>query len=173
MNFDDAIMGAGQGSIRQQVEDLGGTGRGLGTRRLAEARARVTGNKVKSEMKAIQRALKTGREPVKQSPDTRAAAARLVGAAHMRTASAINVGTVEVQVSDETPSKRNLGLLTLDPADQRKLAEAAALYESGMIAEADQAMNEAIMDAYGKSVNDGRNPRGMTITNYRNGIDFV
>lgn len=139
--------------MTEQVAALGGPGRGGGTRRLAEARAAVSGKSVRTEMRAIQRALKSGRPPARQAPSVARAGAAKAAAAAMRAARRIDAGRVRVTYptrrGPRTEGTRNLGIfdVTGDLADA--LAEAADLLDAGDERGAMDALSAGLLDEYG------------------------
>jgi len=143
------------GNIADQVAALGGTGRGGGTRKLAEARARVSGKSVRTEQRAVQRALKTGKAPAKQKPEVAKAGADAARAAKVRKASRVSVpGRVPVYYRTtkkgggrEYQGMRNIG--TQSNITQRQFDAIAEAIEAGDEDLANDLINEAIFMSYG------------------------
>lgn len=179
MSFNDSMRNTGQMSVADQVNALGGTGRGLGTRRLAESWARVSGRPVRSEMRAVQRALKSGHAPVKQSEAARQAGAQRAAAARMRAARTISVGTGgKVPVISKSAGvprgSLKVSLLVVDDQARRELEQAAADYESGNVDEAQRQLSETIIGLHAVSKGDNRNTarEWIEVENF-DGLDFT
>lgn len=141
-------------SIADQVNALGGRGRGGGTRKLAEARAQVSGKSVRTEMRAVQRALKSGRAPVKQAPQVARAGAAQARAAQIRRARRVNVGRVKVYYiakrgAPRFEGERDLASFGVSGELESRLAEAADLIEAGDREAAQDLISEALLDEYG------------------------
>lgn len=185
MNFNESMRDAGRMTIAQQVAALGGPGRlrkdgtGGGTRKLAEARAAITGNKVKSEEKAIQRALRSGRSaPAKDAPAVADAGAQRVAAERMRNASALSVGTggkvpVVSKSSGKPRGNLHVSVLMLDDQARRELAQAAADFESGNVREAEQQLSQTIVGLHAKSRGDNRNAADYIEIENFDGLTFT
>jgi hypothetical protein len=84
---------------------------------------------------------------------------RAVAANAIRSATAINVGRVEVvdkspRGKGPRPGKnfRNVGVVQLDPASRERMEEAAELLESGDTEGAERLMGEAVLQGYGSAL---------------------
>lgn len=157
-------------SISDQVKALGGTGRGGGTRKLAEARARESGKAVRTEMRAIQRALKSGKAPARQAPKVARAGAAQARAAQIRGANRVNIGKVKVTYMTPTgprfEGERDLTSEAVYGELESALAEAADLIEAGDPDAAQDIINEALLDRYGDLGGT------LSITDYVDGMRF-
>lgn len=142
-------------SIADQVRVLGGTGRGGGTRKLAEARAAASGKSVRTEMRAVQRALKAGKPPAKQAPEVARAGASSAASAALRGARSVRVGVVKVSYRSKhgpiSEGTRDLGSMDVSGELADALASIADELDAGRIdlAQAQEQIGEALMDEYG------------------------
>ena len=155
----------GVGTIREQVEALGGMGRdrkdgtGGGIRKLAEARAAVSGKSYRTERRNVERALKAGRAaPAKDTSAVKEAgkaAARKARADRLRNARTISIGDeVPVVYVESDGTIRPEGTRDIGSYDAAELGEAvelaADLIEQGAPdSEAYDLLGVALLDAYG------------------------
>jgi plasmid stability protein len=151
--MDKSFPGMENLSIVDQVKALGGAGRGGGTRKLAEARAAASGKSVSAELRAVQRAVKSGKAPAKQSPKVAKASAGAARAAQIRNARNVHVGSVAVTYPTKAGGKsegtRDLGDFAMTGDLATAMGEAASLLEVGDEAGARDLMSEALLDEYG------------------------
>lgn len=155
-------------SIADQVAALGGRGRGGGTRLLAQVRAAVSGKTVAAEQRAIQRALKTGRPPAKQSAAVAQAGTRAALARKLREARTVHVGTVTVSYSSgrgrRAEGRRDIGDVSVDANLRGYLRDAADRLDRGDQTGAMERISAGLMDAYGAE--------SLDIDDYVNGLEF-
>jgi hypothetical protein len=149
MTPEEALKALGGADVGRQVDALGGTGRGGGTRKLAEAWAAASGKSVSSQMRAVQRALKTGHAPAKQAPKVAAAGAGKVVAEKLRKARIIRPGTVKVAYDSTDQGQRQIDQLNVTGELAADLGNVAALAEIGSWEEAGEALSAAVLDEYG------------------------
>ncbi|MGC5311960.1 hypothetical protein [Micromonospora zamorensis] len=158
-------------SIADQVAAFGGAGRGGGTRRLAEARAEVSGKSVAAEMRAVQRALKAGKPPAKQAPEVAKAGAAHAAANQLRNARKIKAGNVKVNYPTRgggyrSEGSRDLGDFTVTGDLQDAVRDAADMLEEGDVDGALDRISEALLDEYGDLGGT------LEITDFLNGLKF-
>ncbi|MFL5913720.1 MAG: hypothetical protein ACJ768_24550 [Gaiellaceae bacterium] len=139
--------------IAAQVKALGGAGRGGGTRKLAEARAAASGKSVRTEMRAVQRAMKSGKPPAKQAPRVARAGARKAAAAGLRAARRINAGHVKVSYPTRAGARaegvRDLGGFDVTGDLAAAVEQAADLLDAGDARGAQDLLSTALLDEYG------------------------
>ena len=157
-------------SIADQVEAFGGPGRGGGTRKLAEARAAKSGKSVDAEMRAVQRALKSGKPPAKQAPEVAKAGAAAAAGNRLRNARKIKAGSVSVKYPGKNGGRsegsRTLGDFDVTGELAEAVAEAADLMDLGDVDGAIDRLSEALLDEYGDLGGT------LEITDFINGMTF-
>lgn len=157
-------------SIFDQVKALGGVGRRGGTRKLAEARAAASGKSVAAEMRAVQRAVKSGKPPARQSAEVAKASRDRAAAQRVRAATSVNVGTVEVEYPTADGGRgegsRNLGSYPVTGRLSGRMEAIALMYENGDEEGAEELLSEALLDEYGELGGT------LRISDYGDGIDF-
>lgn len=163
MEFHEAMAEYAPDDLVDMIDALGGTGRGGGTRLLAERWAEVNGKSVKTNMRSIQRALKAAEatgEPA-QLPRSlseaaatagRQAAGAAVFADMVDERAVVDIGRVGVKSksprTSESAGSRYVGMPSLNTAGKDALKDAARKVTMGDRAGAMVTAGEAVMKTY-------------------------
>ena len=142
----------GNVGVRELVDMLGGPGRGGGTRKLAESWAEARGLSVKSQMRAVQRAMRSDAYPAKLPSEANAAGERRAAAARLQTGGGptrVNAGRVAVKYDGRFDGKpRRVNLRTFTPNGRRLMEQAGRALEEGRTDLFESRMSEAVMDSF-------------------------